>query len=130
MPNNPGVIPISSVINVSVNFASAGIANYNVNNIGLFTTDSFLSNPNTDLYRIYNTAAQVGTDFGTTTETYLQALNVFAQSPNILNGNGQLIIIPIQNGAVENHRLCHGFRWKIPRGTVVKIKVKYSPHKT
>ena len=101
MGANPGIIPISSVINVAVNFASAGIPNYNVNNIGLFTTDSFLSNPNTDLYRIYNTAAQVGTDFGTTTETYLQALNIFAQSPNILNGYGQLIIIPIQTGAIS-----------------------------
>lgn len=101
MGNTPGVIPISSVINVAVNFSSAGIPGYNVNNIGLFTTDSFLSNPNNDLYRVYNTATAVGTDFGTTTETYLQALNVFAQSPNILNGNGNLIIIPIQSGAIS-----------------------------
>ena len=101
MSNTPGVIPLSSVVNVAVQFSSAGVPAYNVNNIGLFTTDAFLSNPNSDTYRIYNTATQVGTDFGTATETYLQALNVFAQSPNILNGNGQLIIIPIQQGAIQ-----------------------------
>jgi hypothetical protein len=98
--NTPGVIPISSVINVSVQFASSGIPGYNVNNIGLFTTDAFLSNPNTDFWRPYVTAAAVGNDFGFSSETYQQAVNVFAQQPSILNGGGQLIIIPIQTGAI------------------------------
>lgn len=100
MSATAGVIPLSSVISVQVQFTSSGIPGYNVNNIALFTTDSFLSNPNNDLFRFYITAQEVGTDFGTNTETYLQALNIFAQQPNILNGNGQLIIIPIQSGAI------------------------------
>lgn len=101
MGNQPGVIPISSVVNINVAFVSSGIPGYNVANLALFTTDTFLSNSNSDLYRVYNNLADVGVDFGTNTETYLQAQNVFAQQPNILNGGGNLIIVPIQNGAMS-----------------------------
>lgn len=101
MPNTPGVIPITNVVNISVSFASAAIPGYNVANLALFTTDSFLSNPNSDLYRVYTSLSTVGSDFGTSTETYLQAQNVFAQQPNILNGGGTLIIVPIQSGVVQ-----------------------------
>jgi hypothetical protein len=66
----------------------------------MVTTDAFLSNPNSDLYRIYVSAQQVGTDFGTGTETYNQAVAVFSQQPNILNNNGVLIIVPYGAGAI------------------------------
>lgn len=101
MPNTPGVIPITNVVNISVSFASAGIPGYNVANLAIFTTDTFLSNVNNDLYRVYTSLSTVGTDFGTSSETYLQAQNVFAQQPNILNGNGTLIIVPIQAGVIQ-----------------------------
>ena len=100
MPGQQNIIPISSVISVGVEFLSSGIPGYNVNNIGLFTTDAFITNPNNDLYRIYINSYSVGQDFGTSTETYLQAVNVFAQQPNILNGNGVLVIVPMQGGAI------------------------------
>lgn len=101
MPSTPGVIPITNVVNISVSFASSGIPGYNVANLALFTTDAFLSNTNNDLYRVYTSLSTVGSDFGTSTETYLQAQNVFAQQPNILNGGGSLIIVPIQAGAMS-----------------------------
>lgn len=87
-------LPLSTIISVNVFFPASGVANFNVNNLGLFTSDPFLSNPNGDKYRIYQSAQQVGIDFGTTTETYLQAVAVFSQQPNILAGGGSLIIFP------------------------------------
>lgn len=87
-------LPLTTIINVNVFFPASGVANFNVNNIGLFTSDPFLSNPNNNTYRIYQSAQQVGIDFGTTSETYLQAVAVFSQQPNILAGGGSLIIFP------------------------------------
>ena len=87
-------LPLSTIVNVNVFFPSSGLANFNVNNLGLFTSDVFLSNPNSDKFRLYQTAQQVGIDFGTTTETYFQAVAVFSQQPNILAGGGSLIIFP------------------------------------
>lgn len=95
-----GLIPLSNVVNVSVQIAPTGIQNFNVNTLALFTTDSFLINTTNDLYRIYASAQAVGTDFGTATETYSQAVAVFSQQPNILNGSGFLVIVPIQAGAI------------------------------
>lgn len=87
-------LPLSTIINVNVFFPVSGVANFNVNNLALFTSDAFLSNPSNNTYRIYQSAQQVGIDFGTTTETYLQAVAVFSQQPNILAGGGSLIIFP------------------------------------
>lgn len=87
-------LPLSTIVNVNVFFPASGVANFNVNNLGLFTSDAFLSNSSNDKYRIYQSAQQVGTDFGTTTETYLQAQAVFSQQPNVLAGGGSLIIFP------------------------------------
>ena len=87
-------IEISNVINISVQQAPVGLGDYNINNLALFTTDQFLSNADGDLYRVYVSAQDVGVDFGTETETYQQAVAVFSQQPNILTGNGSLIIFP------------------------------------
>ncbi len=87
-------LPLSTIINVNVFFPATGLANFNVNNLGLFTSDAFLSNPSNNTYRIYQSAQAVGVDFGTTTETYLQAVAVFSPQPNVLAGGGSLIIFP------------------------------------
>lgn len=87
-------LPLSNVISVNVFFPPTGIGAFNVNNLALFTSDAFLSNPDGDVYRVYSSAQTVGEDFGTTTETYLQAVAVFSQQPNILAGGGTLIIFP------------------------------------
>lgn len=87
-------LPISNVISVNVSFPPTGIGAFNVNNLGLFTGDSFLSNPNSDKFRVYASAQAVGVDFGTTSETYNQAVAAFSQQPNMLAGGGNLIIFP------------------------------------
>lgn len=102
-------LPLSNIINVNVFFPASGVVAFNVNNIGLFTSDSFLSNPNSDKYRVYASAQQVGVDFGTTTETYLQAVAIFSQQPNILAGGGTLIIFPsFQNSSIGSVTIAGG----------------------
>lgn len=44
-------------------------------------------------YSMYITPDQVGIDFGTDSMTFKQANAIFSQQPNILAGNGQLIVI-------------------------------------
>ena len=90
----PTTLPITNIIDVNVTFLSAGIGGFNVNNLALITSDQFLSNPNGDLYRSYVSLAQVGDDFGTSTETYQQAEAVFAPPPNLVGAGGNLIIFP------------------------------------
>lgn len=70
-------------------------------------------------YNIYNNAVSVGADFGTGTETYQLALEVFAQSPNILSGGGYLVIYPMSSAdtlstaitSVSGQLYCGGFIW-------------------
>lgn len=86
------ILPISNVIDVTVSSTPIGVGVPNVNNIALFTnTTPIFSDP----YQIYKEAASVGKDYGTDSREYKMAQNIFAQSPNILSGGGQLIAIPL-----------------------------------
>ena len=91
-------LPVTNFINVSVSQASAGLGNYNTSNIGLLSTEA----PNLATfgslgYAIYISPTQVGIDFGSSSKTYAMANAIFSQVPNILNGNGQLIVILLNN---------------------------------
>lgn len=44
-------------------------------------------------YSIYTSPTQVGVDFGTSSRTFEMANAIFSQQPNILAGNGQLIVL-------------------------------------
>lgn len=44
-------------------------------------------------YAIYISPTQVGVDFGTSSRVFQQATAIFSQQPNILAGNGQLIVL-------------------------------------
>jgi len=90
----PTSLPITNIIDVSVTFLPSGLGEFNVNNLALITSDQFLSNANGDLYRSYVSLAQVGVDFGTSTETYQQAAAVFAQQPSLVGAGGNLVIFP------------------------------------
>lgn len=102
------MLDITNVINVSVNETPTGLADYQVNNVCLFTSEAFDSNPNDDVFRFYVSASAVGTDFGTEGETYAQAVALFSQQPNILNGNGQLAVVPFLQGAVDTVSITAG----------------------
>ena len=93
-------LDISNIIEVSVVSAPAGLANFNVNNVALFTTDSAsftnesLAHPET--FRVYKNTSSVALDFGSTSLTYKMAVAFFSQVPNVLSAGGSLIIVPLQ----------------------------------
>jgi hypothetical protein len=86
------ILPISNIINVSITNTPSGLAERNVNSLGLFTTES---PSNIDPFRIYISATQVAEDFGTSSVTAQMANAIFAQTPNLRSGDGRLVIIPM-----------------------------------
>lgn len=86
------ILPVSNIINVTITNTPQGLAERNVNNLAIFTNEA----PNNfDPFRQYVSAAQVASDYGTNSVTAKMANAVFAQTPNIRTGNGQLAIIPM-----------------------------------
>lgn len=93
------MLELTNVVNISVSQAPTALGNYKVNNLALFSADPFLVNTDNDVFRTYVSPAAVATDFGSTSETYLQANAVFAQQPNILAGGGELIVFPFSDAS-------------------------------
>lgn len=89
-------LDITNVVTISLSAAQTGLGEYNVNNLAIFTSETAGDTFGDLGYKIYKSPKEVGTDFGTTSTTYKMALSVFAQTPNILNGNGYLVVIPLQ----------------------------------
>ena len=97
-------VDITNVITISLSAAQTGLGEYNVNNLAIFSHEAHGETFGDLGYKIYKSPKEVGTDFGTTSATYKMALSVFAQTPNILNGNGYLVIIPFadESGVTES----------------------------
>lgn len=92
-------LSIVNVVNISVSTPPAGLQDYRINSLALFTKEVPLA-PLPGPFAIYLDPQSVATDFGTGSETYAQAVAIFSQSPNILDGNGQLIVVPM--GSSDN----------------------------
>lgn len=91
------VIPITSIVNISVAQPPAGLADYNINNLAYFTKETPLVGIPLG-YLIYQDPISVGTDWGIGSEAYAQANLIFSQQPNILAGGGSLIIFAMAGG--------------------------------
>ena len=91
-------LPISNFVNVSILTTPSGLTETNVNSIGLFTTENPLI---AEDYGIYISPSQVANSYGTNSVTAKMADALFAQSPNIRSGNGQLVILPLLDTAVN-----------------------------
>lgn len=89
-------LPISKVVQITIAAAPAGLSSYKVNNL-LYATKETPVNLSLGDYTIYYGPQAVADDWGPSSETYQAALNVFAQSPNILSGGGALIVAQMQN---------------------------------
>lgn len=89
-------LPITNVVNISVSQAQAGAGEYNTSNIALFTSDTPGGGFGDDGYKLYLSPTEVGTDFGTDSDTFKMANSIFSQQPNILAGNGYLAVIPFE----------------------------------
>lgn len=89
-------LELSNIVNISVSQSPTGIGEYNTSNLAIFSDEAY--DPNTfgdDGYKIYVEPSEVATDFGSDSDTYKMALAVFSQQPNILAGDGYLVIIPL-----------------------------------
>ena len=86
-------LSITNVVNVSVATPPAGLADYKINNLALFTKELPVA-VITD-FAVYLDPAAVATDWGSGSETYAQAVAIFSQTPNILDGGGSLIVCPM-----------------------------------
>lgn len=93
----PQELSINNIVTVSVVNPPAGLLAYAINNLCIFTKETPLTAFSSG-YGIYVNAAAVAVDFGTTSEVYAQAQNIFAQTPNILTGDGKLIIVKQASG--------------------------------
>lgn len=91
------VFPISNVINVTITATPSGVGERNVNNIALFTNETPIGAAALDDFREYVSAAAVATDYGTDSVTAAMANAVFAQTPNIRTGSGQMTIVPLES---------------------------------
>ena len=72
-------LPVSSLVSVAVNLASAPAQAQNLTNILILGSSDIIDV--TQRYRTYATLAAVATDFGTSAPEYLAAVNWFGQSP-------------------------------------------------
>lgn len=89
-------VSVDNFVTVSVSSPPAGLNSYAVNNLAIFAKETPVNvaitanNPG-----VYTSPTDVATDWGTASEAYAQAVLVFSQSPNILDGGGSLIIYPL-----------------------------------
>lgn len=90
---------ITNVVTISVSSPPAGLAAFKVNNLAIITKETPVNNGITALAPgYYRSPTDVAADWGSSSEVYAMANAIFSQSPNILNGDGQLIIAPMQSG--------------------------------
>lgn len=87
-------LSITNVVNVSVATPPVGLADYDINNLAIFTKETPIDSSDTFNYRAYLSPSDVAADWGTDSEVYRMAVAIFGQSPNILSGDGQLLIFP------------------------------------
>jgi hypothetical protein len=89
-------LSLTNVVTISVSEAQAGVGDYNTSNLAIFTRETFDEDTFGDLgYKIYLSPQEVAIDFGTDSQTYAEAVAIFSQKPNILAGNGYLVVIPL-----------------------------------
>lgn len=92
-------IPVDQFVSVSVSTPPTGLKSFAVNNLAIFTKEVPINGAITAANPgIYVSPTDVADDWGTGSEVYEQAVAVFSQTPNILDGNGQLVIFPTQSG--------------------------------
>ncbi len=119
-------LAISNVINISVAAAQAGIGQYNTSNLAIFSDEAYDTGSfGSDGYKIYTSPNEVGEDFGTDSVTYAMAVRVFSQKPNILAGNGYLVVIPFvpasQNLALSGVPASGSFTLTFTQGVTAAI---------
>jgi hypothetical protein len=102
------VLPLSTVVSVSISAAPSLPQVPNVNTLAIITQDLVPSGwASGQAYAVYFDLAEVGDDFGVTGNTYAIAQAFFAQQPNPLAAGGYLVVIPrLQSPSLESVVAC------------------------
>lgn len=88
-------LPITEIINVTITETPQGLAIPNVNSLAIFTNEAPISPATYGAFGVFVSPSAVVGAFGTNSVTAAMANAVFSQVPNVLSGNGQLVIIPL-----------------------------------
>ena len=90
-------LPVSDVVAITVQGTPVNLQMLNINTCALISSEvpSWSATAN---YMIYQSATQVGVDFGTSSKAFAIATAFFAQNPNPLSTQGSLVIIPVNTG--------------------------------
>lgn len=92
----PMELELSNIVTISVSQNPQGVGRYNTSNLAIFSNEEYdVLNFGSNGYKIYLEPSEVATDFGSSSVTYQMALAIFSQQPNILAGNGYLVILPM-----------------------------------
>lgn len=94
------VLPVSNVITVTVTGTPSGLTVKNVNSLALFTQDAPI---NGEAYGIYISPSQATSNYGTNSKTAQMLNNIYSQLPNVLSGNGRVVIIPMLAAVSATH---------------------------
>ncbi len=86
-------VPVSYTINVTLAATPTGIAEYNTNNIAIFSNEpaSF-----SESFKAYLGPSEVEADFGTSSLTYKMANELYNPIPNFVSGGGNLYVFPFK----------------------------------
>ena len=97
------ILPLSTVINVSVNSAPTLLQTPNLNTIAIITQDNTPSTWSSgQAFAIYQDPVSLANDFGLNSNTYAIGSAAFAQSPSFLGASGYLVVIPrLQSPSLE-----------------------------
>jgi hypothetical protein len=88
-------ISVDNFVSVSVSTPPVGLNQYQVNNLAIFSKETPVNGSITQANPgIYTSPADVAADWGSLSEAYDQAVAIFNQTPNILDGSGILVIYP------------------------------------
>ena len=89
------ILPISEVINITISQTPQGLTEPNVNSLAIFTNEAPVNPATYGAFGTFVSPAAVASAFGTNSVTAAMANAIFSQVPNVLSGNGQLVIIPL-----------------------------------
>lgn len=93
------IIPLSYVVNATALTASQGLLPLQLGTVLILTDEQPVNVLDGD-YVLARTATSIGQAFGTESTTYKMANAIFAQNPNILNGDGYVVVAPYLANAV------------------------------
>lgn len=101
-------LSITNVVNITVATPPVGLADYKINNLAIFTKETQVDSSDTFDYRAYASPQDVLADWGINSEVYAMAVAIFSQSPNILSGDGQLLIFPMESSETLEEAIIAG----------------------